>query len=287
MSGPSGFATRKSLPSGLDNSPAIRRSALIRPDFKRRSGISAVYYFATTRSTNTAAKELLSTGAPDRSLIVASRQTAGRGRNQNRWWSGRGSLTFSILLRPSGAVFAPPNPVPISLVAGLAVVSAIRRMNPGCPVGVKWPNDIFSEDLRKIGGILVESTIRRAKLHSAIVGIGLNVNASMIRAPAEIRNRATSLHALTGHRWNEVGLLGEILHEFFKAERRFHARGFSGFSREWQEADVIDAGRSVSLESDRQTTDGFYEGISQDGAIRMRLRSGKVAVFYSGTLIPR
>ena len=109
-------------------------------------------------------------------LIVADKQTAGRGRGSNRWWTGPGGLAFSILLksadtaRPSGL---------IALAAGVAVVDALAPLAPGHEIGICWPNDVML-DGRKLAGILIEVLADGRQ----VIGIGVNTNNTSADAPA-------------------------------------------------------------------------------------------------------
>ncbi|HMC10641.1 MAG TPA: biotin--[acetyl-CoA-carboxylase] ligase [Pirellulaceae bacterium] len=106
-------------------------------------------------------------------LVLATRQTAGRGRGSNRWWSADGALTFSLVLK------APPDRLPaqrwpqVALVAGIAVCEALEAFALRADLAVKWPNDVYLSG-SKICGILSESVPGwRDRL---VVGIGINVN---------------------------------------------------------------------------------------------------------------
>jgi BirA family biotin operon repressor/biotin-[acetyl-CoA-carboxylase] ligase len=130
-----------------------------------------------TDSTNERARELAAEGAPHGTLITASEQSAGRGR-QGRTWSapaGR-ALLCSVLLRD------PPRLLP--LAAGVAVAEVA-----GDGALIKWPNDILI-DGRKLAGILVEG---RPQERWAVLGIGLNVALRPEDFPPELRERAGTL----------------------------------------------------------------------------------------------
>src|SRR5688572_14861482 len=107
-----------------------------------------VLFFDATGSTNDVASSLAATGAPDFSVVVAERQTRGRGRGGSTWGDAAGkSLLFSVLIRtpdPGAAVACAP------IRAGIAVASAI----PGARV--KWPNDVVIPGHGKVAGILCE-----------------------------------------------------------------------------------------------------------------------------------
>jgi BirA family transcriptional regulator, biotin operon repressor / biotin---[acetyl-CoA-carboxylase] ligase len=130
-----------------------------------------------TDSTNERARELATNGAPHGTLVTASEQTAGRGR-QGRTWSapaGR-ALLCSLVVRD------PPRLLP--LAAGVAVAEVA-----GDGALIKWPNDILIEG-RKVAGILVEG---RPQQRWAVLGIGLNVALRREDFPPELREQAGTL----------------------------------------------------------------------------------------------
>ncbi|MEZ6070371.1 MAG: hypothetical protein R3C10_08835 [Pirellulales bacterium] len=95
-------------------------------------------------------------------LIVTDAQTAGRGRGSNRWWSSGGGLTFTLVVSadgdgaPGGHRLEPRSWPRLALSAATAVAAVLETRVPRHSFGVRWPNDVFTED-RKISGILVEA----------------------------------------------------------------------------------------------------------------------------------
>lgn len=138
-------------------------------------------------SPSTNAVLLEDSSAPDRTVLLAELQTAGRGRLDRTWTSPRGAgLTLSVLLRP-------PVPLPVwgwlPLLAGVALHEAVVSAT-GVPAGLKWPNDLLAgPELRKAAGILAQSSG-----DVAVIGIGLNVSTTADELPVPT---ATSL-ALAG-----------------------------------------------------------------------------------------
>lgn len=130
-----------------------------------------------TDSTNSRAQALALSGAPHGTLVTASEQSAGRGR-QGRSWSAPAdrALLCSVLIRD------PPRLIP--LAAGVAVAEVA-----GETARVKWPNDVLIEG-RKVAGILVEG---RPQERWAVIGVGLNVALRREDFPEELRDRATTL----------------------------------------------------------------------------------------------
>lgn len=131
-----------------------------------------------TGSTNADAAAAARAGAAEGLVVVAERQTAGRGRLDRRWVSPpRAGLTLSVLLKPPSRYGWLP------LLAGVALVETVRRMGDVDAV-LKWPNDLLI-DGRKCAGILAESVG-----DGVVLGIGLNVT---LREPELPRPDATSL----------------------------------------------------------------------------------------------
>lgn len=178
----------------------------------RETFVQTVEVAEEVGSTNDWAKERLRATPPDGlagalpGLYLAARQTAGRGRGSNRWWSGPRSLAFTVVFDPAAFDLDLRQGPPLSLSAGLAVVDAVRRFGPELPVGLHWPNDVFVGN-RKLAGILTEVTSGG----HVVLGIGLNVNCSVSEAPAEIQHRLTTLQDLLGAPQDVVEVLCELL----------------------------------------------------------------------------
>lgn len=124
-----------------------------------------------TGSTNATAAAMAEDGAPQWTLVAASHQTAGRGRLGRTWEDvGGRALLVSVILRPS---LSANRAGLLSLLAGASMATAIREV-AGRPATCKWPNDLLVE-ARKVGGILLESSLRDERLASVVVGIGVNL----------------------------------------------------------------------------------------------------------------
>lgn len=138
---------------------------------------STFIYLTETDSTNLYASRLLAEGnPPDGTLILAAQQTAGRGSRGKVWTSKRNDAILMSLIRyPSGLSAAHAHRY--SLATGMAVIAAIRRLDPALKVQLKWPNDVLI-DARKVCGILIESHLRGSMLVSMITGIGINYSSA-------------------------------------------------------------------------------------------------------------
>jgi BirA family transcriptional regulator, biotin operon repressor / biotin---[acetyl-CoA-carboxylase] ligase len=143
-----------------------------------------------TGSTNADLLAAATAGAPDRTVLVAEHQDAGRGRMTRSWVSPPGTgITVSVLLRPTGVPQSRFGWLP--LLAGLAVLDAVRDCCPAT-AGLKWPNDVLlGAQPRKVAGILAE--VADAQPPAVVIGIGINVAAAPPDQPF-----ATSLAAEGG-----------------------------------------------------------------------------------------
>ena len=177
------------------------------------SFIADLEHHAEIRSTNDRAIEcgaLADVNLPF--LIIADRQTAGRGRGSNRWWTGPGSLAFSLLVGPEtvGAAAAstcgPRRSGLVGLAVGVAVVDALAPLVPGHEIGIHWPNDVIL-DRRKLAGVLIE--VLPDGKH--VIGIGVNTNNTAADAPEEVRRRVVTLRDVTGREHDSTEILLAIL----------------------------------------------------------------------------
>ncbi len=154
-------------------------------------------------STNSYLKEYLSSNANEvEGLVVFTpHQFSGRGQKGTVWESEKGmNLTFSILLKPNLVVH---HQFLISKIVSIGLVSFLEDLGL-IDLKIKWPNDIYCKD-KKIAGILIENTLKEAKVNNSIVGIGLNVNQTIFQS----ENNPTSIALETGVKQNN---LEDLLH---------------------------------------------------------------------------
>jgi len=148
-----------------------------------------IYCFEHLTSTNERAFQLASEGVPDGTLVIAERQTKGRGRLARNWFSPPGlGIWMTLILRPK---IKPANAPGLSLVAGLALALTIEE-HLNIPARLKWPNDCLLNG-KKTAGILTELSADCGRVEFVILGIGINVGHGEDDFPSELRHTATSL----------------------------------------------------------------------------------------------
>src|SRR4030066_965914 len=159
-----------------------------------------LYYYHQLATTMETARELVKKGAAEGAVVIAGRQTAGRGRIGRTWLSPEGSLAMSVILKP------PLDNLPqLVMIASLAVVRAIKNV-AGLETRIKWPNDILIKG-KKVCGILIENEVKGGRVNFAIIGIGININFDPSAFP-EISNIATSLSHELGAEVSRIELTG-------------------------------------------------------------------------------
>jgi BirA family biotin operon repressor/biotin-[acetyl-CoA-carboxylase] ligase len=240
--------------------------------------ISQVNYQPSVGSTNDRARELAPSIPREACLLViADEQTAGRGRGGNRWWTGAGSLAFTLLLDPALRGIERRYSAMIALAAACAIVDAVEPVLAGQSVGLHWPNDVFVGD-RKLAGILVEVLPDSRQ----VIGIGCNVNNTLASAPAEVAQLATTLHDATGEVHDRTQVLADILSHFAGSlavlAKAPHELGRYANSR------CLQCGRSLTLQTGTRIASGLCAGIADDGALLLDTSEGRQA-FYSGVLV--
>ena len=171
--------------------------------------VSEVHIFSELDSTNRYLKELAKEGAKEGTVIIANKQSAGRGRLGRSFFSPEGTgIYMSILLRPNMDL---QKSVRITSMTAVAVARAIEKVS-GIEAKIKWVNDIFLNN-KKVCGILTESGIdaTTGTLEYAVLGIGINVG--NIQFPEELKEIATSICNECNRVVQREELIVEILKE--------------------------------------------------------------------------
>ncbi len=223
-------------------------------------------------STNTRLKEWAREGAPAGSVFLAEAQSAGRGRLGRSFASPPGGLYLSFLLRPD---LAPAGVGEITAWAAVAVRRALGRCCGFWPE-IKWVNDLIWQG-KKLCGILCETVLRRGRVESLAVGVGVNVGASAEDFPPELRDTAASLRMLGISLPEKSALAAELILSLDAMAADFPAAG-EAYWREYR-AHCVTLSRSVVL-SDGSSA--FAEELEKDFSLRLRRSDGSVRLLRSG-----
>lgn len=240
----------------------------------------------TVDSTNS---ELLRRPAPAHGttrVLLAERQTGGRGRRGRPWASPLAAHLYMSLVRGFDGGLARLGG--LSLVTGIAVVEALHVLGVG-QAGLKWPNDVVVESggvLHKLGGLLVEGGGEHAGPVRAVVGLGLNVRMPAVQG-AELDQPWTDLASLLGAGVDRNRVAAVVLDHVLPALAQFDADGLAPFLQRYAALDVL-AGRDVMLhDAQGGCREAQVQGLAADGALRVRLGDGRSEDLYSGEVSVR
>jgi len=228
-------------------------------------------YRAALGSTQDLARELARAGAAEGTVILAGRQTAGRGRLGRSWISPRGGLYLTVVLRPPVQHLKA-----LVIIAALAVARAVERLT-GLQTSLKWPNDVLVAG-RKVSGILSESELMGEGVSYALVGIGLNVNADMATY-AEAAPLSTSVMTELGREVSREALAAGILNEF--EALYLAAQAGEPIDQEWR-ARLGMLGKEVRVHFGEQVEEGLAEDVDSDGSLILRRADGSRVTIAAG-----
>ncbi|NBF03402.1 bifunctional biotin--[acetyl-CoA-carboxylase] ligase/biotin operon repressor BirA [Pseudomonas sp. Fl5BN2] len=234
-----------------------------------------VQVFDSIDSTNAEALRSIARGCSSPFVVLAERQTAGRGRRGRKWISPFAeNIYYSLVLRVEGGMRQLEG---LSLVVGLAVMHALREFGV-LGAGLKWPNDVLVGQ-KKIAGILLELVGDPADVCHVVLGIGINVNMQNVE---EVDQEWTSVRLESGRmadRNQLVARLGEILASYLE---RHQLKGFPAIREEWEQNHLWQ-GRAVSLIAGVNKVDGVVMGIDRQGALCLSVE-GEERVYSGGEL---
>lgn len=249
-------------PVPVDIERALGASASLRNGFGDR-----IYYFSEIGSTNDEAASLAQRGAAEGTMVLASSQSAGRGRLGRQWFSpADAGLYASVICRDRRAA-----PL-LTIAGGVAVAEGIREAT-GLPVEIKWPNDVvlvtgLPPARRKIAGILAEASSSTDGLQYVVLGFGVNLRPSAY--PPEIAARATSIETELGRPVDHGPLLAAMLSAFGSAFVSLRNGDSTAVLARWRAIAPSASGAQVRYEAAGATREGITAGMADDGALLIR-----------------
>ncbi|MBL7068842.1 MAG: biotin--[acetyl-CoA-carboxylase] ligase [Candidatus Omnitrophica bacterium] len=234
-----------------------------------------IYSYETIDSTNDRAYKLAEEGAEEGTVVVAERQSKGKGRMGRRWSSPKGGVYLSLILRPK---LMPTEISKLTLVAAVSVAQTIRSATGLQPL-IKWPNDILI-GRNKLCGILTELKAEQDLTAFVILGIGINVNTRISLLP----KNATSISKELGRDYSKIDLTKLLLKNIESHYILFKENKFKAVIDEWRNLSAI-LGRRVKITDKLRTIEGQAIDIDEGGALVVRLDNGFNERILAGDVI--
>lgn len=239
-----------------------------------------IHLYDKLESTQIEAHRLVANGSGHGTLVIAERQTSGRGRMGRPWHSPAGlGIWMSLVVTPQLSLsFAPQ----ITLLTAVALCRTIRK-NYQVDIGIKWPNDLLIKG-RKVSGILVESSGEDERIRYMVIGVGIGCNLETEDYPEELREIATSLTIESGVRIDRTQLIASFLQQFEKLYGLYLEQGFAPIRTLWESLSVS-LHKPIRILSGGDWIEGVALGIDEMGALIVRQSNGEALHVYSGESI--
>lgn len=240
-----------------------------------------VIYYDEIDSTNEKAKELAKQDAVHGTLLVANKQTAGKGRRGRVWESPAGeNIYMSLILKPELEV---DKASMLTLVMAYSVALAVEA-ETNLPVQIKWPNDLVVCG-KKICGILTEMSVSQGSIDYVIVGVGINVNSKVF--PAELQDKATSLYLESGKQIKREELISQVMEQFEQAYEIFLHKQDLSFLQEAYNYRLVSKDKEVRVLEPGNEYQAIACGINPEGELIVVKENGEQEAIYAGEVSVR
>jgi len=241
--------------------------AALRASLAHEPFVRQLVVLAEATSTNDVVRQLAASGAEAGAVVLAERQSAGRGRRGRTWHSPSGlGLYISVLLRPT----TPPHELTRWTLGGAVAACAACRETTSAAVEIRWPNDLLHGG-RKLGGVLAEARTPAGGPTELVLGMGLNVGHGPADFPGDLAGIACSL-ALAGEGPppSREDLALAYLRELARISSLLQHGGWDDVAQQWEGMAPGARGQHVRVLG----REGVTEGLDASGALRVRRADG-------------
>lgn len=246
----------------------------LRRGLKTKTFGNKIYTFETIDSTNNCGKVLASIGATEGIVVIAEEQTAGKGRLGRTWQANPGeNLTFSLLLRP---LVSPDTLNLLPLYIAVTVAEAIERVS-NLQVECKWPNDLLVNN-KKIGGILIEGSVKENIVEHVVIGLGINVNQTQFSGG--FKTQATSLRLESRQQIDRSKLFREIISSLETQYKNYAKTAFRSVVPLWEKRSTMQ-NKSILVSQSGNVFSGTVKGLSPEGGLILET-NGSTRILFAG-----
>ena len=239
-------------------------------DLKTENIGKRVYYFEELDSTQNFAQQIAADKKENGTIVIAEKQTSGRGRLDRKWTSPKGGIWFSLIIHPK---FDVSSSTLIPILSAVALSKSIKKIL-GVETEVKWPNDIILNG-KKVAGILVDASVQANNIDYLILGIGINFDIDIKKLEKRL-SKTPNFYGVNSLRGNNNKtppkiLLKEFLFQFEKNLSSLDKGEKAKIVKEWTKI-AAGIGRKITINTSSGKISGISQGIDTDGALKIKTK---------------
>jgi BirA family biotin operon repressor/biotin-[acetyl-CoA-carboxylase] ligase len=241
-----------------------------------------VYYFEEIDSTQNFAQNIAADKKENGTIIIAEKQTSGRGRLDRKWTSPKGGIWFSLIIHPK---FDVSSSTLIPILSAVALSKSIKSVLD-IETEVKWPNDITMNG-KKVAGVLVDASFQTNSIDYLILGIGINFDIDTKKLEKRL-TKTPNFYGIDSLRGKEdktppKKLLKEFLLQFEKNLFQLDKGEKSKIIKEWTKR-AAGIGKKITINTSNGKISGISQGIDNDGALKIKTRN-EIKKIYVGDVV--
>ena len=251
-------------------------------DLKTKLIGKRVYYFEEIDSTQNFAQNIAADKKENGTIIIAEKQTSGRGRLDRKWTSPKGGIWFSLIIHPK---FDVSSSTLIPILSAVALSKSIKSVLD-IETEVKWPNDITMNG-KKVAGVLVDASFQTNSIDYLILGIGINFDIDTKKLEKRL-TKTPNFYGIDSLRGKEdktppKTLLKEFLLQFEKNLFQLDKGEKSKIIKEWTKR-AAGIGKKITINTSNGKISGISQGIDNDGALKIKTRN-EIKKIYVGDVV--
>jgi len=252
-------------------------------DLKTKLIGKRVYYFEEIDSTQNFAQNIAADKKENGTIIIAEKQTSGRGRLDRKWTSPKGGIWFSLIIHPK---FDVSSSTLIPILSAVALSKSIKSVL-GLETEVKWPNDITMNG-KKVAGVLVDASFQTNSIDYLILGIGINFDIDAKKLEKRL-TKTPNFYGIDSLRGKEnktppKTLLKEFLLQFEKNLLQLDKGEKSKIVKEWTKR-AAGIGKKITINTSNGKISGISQGIDNDGALKIKTKNETKKIYVGDVVL--
>ena len=235
------------------------------------------YYFDSIDSTQSQAMKMVNESKKEGTIIIAEKQTGGRGRTGRQWISPKGGIWFSIILHPK---FDISNTTLFPIASSLALSIAIQKT---CKISteLKWPNDLTIKG-KKLAGMLIDASFESNKIENLVLGVGINFNVN-VKEIEKVLKKTPNFYGVSSlndqkNKTSQIELIQSFLLELEKVYEELNNNQIKKIITEWTKRSST-IGKKVEMNTLNGKISGKAIKIDEDGGLIIKDKDKTNKVF--------